>query len=76
MKFRLKLKKVGGNIMSFRYDHTVKVMSRFKGLNLLDRVPEELWMDVRNIVQKAVTKTIPKWEKNEKKAKCLSEEAL
>ena len=58
--------------MSFRYDHTVKVMSRFKGLDLLDRVPEELWMEVRNIVQEAVTKIIPKWEKMKKRqSACL-----
>ena len=44
--------------MSFRYDHTVKVMSRFKGLDLLDRVPEELCMEVRDIVQEAGIKTI------------------
>ena len=49
--------------------------SRFKGLNLIDRVPEELWTEVCNIVQKAVTKTIPK-KKKCKKAKWLSEEAL
>ena len=42
------------------YDYTVKVMNRFKGLDLLDRVSEELWMEVHNIVQEAVTKTIPK----------------
>ena len=50
-------------------------MNRFKGLDLVDRVPEELWMEVHNIVQEAVTKTIPK-KKKCKKAKCLSEEAL
>ena len=48
---------------------------RFKGLDLVDRVPEELWMEVCNIVQEAVTKTIPK-KKKCKKAKWLSEEAL
>ena len=50
-------------------------MSRFKGLDLVDRVPEELWTEVRNIVQELVTKTIPK-KKKCKKAKWLSEEAL
>ena len=50
------------------YDYTVKVMNRFKGLDLLDRVSEELWMEVHNIVQEAVTKTIPK-KKKCKKAK-------
>ena len=49
--------------------------NRFKGLDLTDRVPEELWMEVHNIVQEAVIKTIPK-KKKCKKAKCLSEEAL
>ena len=49
--------------------------NRFKGLDLIDRVPEELWMEVRDIVQKAVIKTIP-MEKKCKKAKWLSEEAL
>ena len=50
-------------------------MNRFKGLDLVDRVPEELWMEVSNILQEAVTKTIPK-KKKCKKAKWLSEEAL
>ena len=49
--------------------------NRFKGLDLTDRVPEELWMEVHNIVQEAVIKTIPK-KKKCKKAKCLSEEAV
>ena len=49
--------------------------NRFKGLNLIDKVPEELWMEVPDIVQEAVIKTIPK-KKKCKKAKCLSEEAL
>ena len=51
------------------------MMNRFKGLDLVDRVPEELQMDVHNIAQEAVTKTTPK-KKKCKKAKCLSEEAL
>ena len=45
------------------YDYTVEVTNRFKGLDLIDRVPEELWMEVHNIVQEAVTKIIPKKEK-------------
>ena len=57
------------------YDYTVKVRNRFKGLDLIDRVPEELWMEVLNIVQKPVIETIPK-KKKCKKAKWLSEEAL
>ena len=57
------------------YDYTVEVTNRFKGLDLVDRVPEELWMEVCNIVQEAVTKTILK-KKKCKKAKWLSEEAL
>ena len=82
VKFRLKLKKVGKTTRQFRYelnqipyDYTVEVTNRFKGLNLVDRVPEELWMEIHNIVQEAVTKTIPK-KKKCKKAKWLSEEAL
>ena len=64
-KFRLKLKKVGETIRSFRYDlnqipydFTVEVTNRFKQLDLVDRLPEELWMEVYNIVQEVVTKTI------------------
>ena len=57
------------------YDYTVEVTNRFKGLDLIDRVPEELWMEVCDIVQEAVIKTIPKRKKC-KKAKWLSEEAL
>ena len=57
------------------YDSTVEVTNRFKGLDLLDRVPEELWTEVHDIVQEAVIKTIPK-KKKCKKAKWLSEEAL
>ena len=56
-------------------NYTVKVTNRFRGLDLLDRVPEELWTEVRDIVQKVVIKIIPK-EKECKKAKRLSEEAL
>ena len=57
------------------YDYTVEVTNRFKGLDLIDRVPEELSMGVHDIVQEAMIKTIPK-EKKCKKAKWLSEEAL
>ena len=81
-KFRLKLKKAGKTIRPFRYhlnqapyDYTVKVTNRLKGLDLIDRVPEELWTEVRDIVQEAVIKSIPK-EKKCRKAKWLSEEAL
>ena len=69
-KFKLKLKKVGKTTRPFRYDlnqmpynYIVKVANRFKGLDLIDRVPEELWMEVRDIVQEAVIKTIPKNKK-------------
>ena len=81
-KFRLKLKKVGKMTRPFRYDpnqipndYTVEVRNRFKGLDLIDRVPDELWMEVRDIVQETDRKTIPK-KKKCKKAKWLSEEAL
>ena len=57
------------------YDYTVEVTNRFKGLDLVDRVPEKLWMEVHNIVQEAVTKIIPKKMKC-KKAEWFSEEAL
>ena len=69
-KFKLILKKVGKTTRSIRYDlnqipydYTVEVTNRFKGLDLIDRVPEELWMEVRDIVQEAVIKTIPKKNK-------------
>ena len=81
-KFRLKLNKVGKTTRPFRYDlnqipydYTVEVTNRLEGLPLIERVPEELWMEVHDIVQEAVIKTIPK-EKTCKKAKWLSEEAL
>ena len=81
-KIRLKLKKVGKTIRPFRYDlnqipydYTVEVRNRFKGLDLIDRVPEELWTEVHDTVEEAGIKTIPKKEKC-KKAKWLSEEAL
>ena len=57
------------------YDYTVEVRNRFKGLDLIDRVPGELWMEVRDIIQETGIKTIPK-KKKCKKAKWLSEEAL
>ena len=57
------------------YDYIVEVMNRFKGLDLVDEVPEELWIEVCNILQEAVTKSIPK-KKKCNKAKWLSEEAL
>ena len=81
-KFRLKLKKLGETIRPCRYDlnqipydYTVEVTRRFKGLDMIDRVPEELRMEVGNIVQEAVIKIIPK-KKKCKKAKWLSEEVL
>ena len=57
------------------YGYTVEVLNRFKELDLVDRVPEELWMEGHNIVQVVVIKSIPK-KKKCKKSKCLSEEAL
>ena len=63
------------NLNQSPYDYTVEVANRFKRLNLIDRVPEELWVEVYNIVQEVVIKTIPK-KKKCKKAKWLSEEAL
>ena len=62
-------------LIQISYDYTVEVMNSFKGLNLTDRVPEVLWLEVHNTVQEAVTKTTPK-KKRRKKAKWLSEEAL
>ena len=74
-KFRLKLKKVGKTTRPIKYDlnqipydYIVEVTNRFKGLDLIDRVPEELWMEVCDIVQEAVIKTIPR-KKKCKKAK-------
>ena len=79
-KFRLKLKKVGKTTRPFRYDlkqipydYIVEVRNRFKGLDLIDRVPDELWKEARDIVQETGIKTIP-MEKKCKKAKWLSEE--
>ena len=76
------MKKVRKTTKLFRYDlnqipynYTVEVTNRFKGLDLRDRMPEELWTEVCDIVQEAVIKTIPK-KKKCKKAKWLSDEAL
>ena len=76
------LKKIGKINRPFKYDlnqisydYTVEVTNRFKGLDMIGRVPEELWTEVHNIVQEAVIKTIPK-KKKCKKAKWLFEEAL
>ena len=81
-KFRHNLKKVGETTRQFTYDlnqipddYTVEVRNRFKGLDLIDRVPDELWNEVRDIVQETGIKTIP-MEKKCKQAKCLSGEAL
>ena len=74
-KFRLKWKKIGKTTGLFRYDlnqmpndSTVEGTNRFKGLDLIDTVPEELWTEVRDIVQEAVIKTIPKRKKCKKGA--------
>ena len=76
-KFRLKLKKVGKTTIPFKYDlnqipygYTVEVTNRFKGLDLIGRVPEEPWTEVRDVVQETGIKTIPKRKKC-KKANCL-----
>ena len=70
-KLRLKLKNIGKTTTPFRYnlnqipyDYTVEVTNRFKGLDLIDRVPEEQWTEVCDIVQEAVIKTILKKKKN------------
>ena len=76
-KFRLKLKKVGKTTRSFRYDlnqipddYTVEVRNRFKGLDLIDRVPDEVWTQVRDIVQywRQGSRSSP-WKRNAKKQK-------
>ena len=76
------MKKIGKTIRPFRYDlnqipydYTVEVRNRFKGSDLIDRVLEELRLEIRDLVQEAVIKTIPK-KKKCKKSKWLSEEAL
>ena len=72
-KFRLKMKKVGKTTRPFRYDlnqipydYTVEVRNRFKGLDLIDRVPDELWTEVHDIVQETGIKTIPKKKEMQK----------
>ena len=82
VQFRLKLKNVGKTTRPLRYDlnqipydYTVEVRNRFKGLDLIDRVPDELWNEVCDIVQETGIKIIP-IEKKWKKAKWLSGEAL
>ena len=81
-KFRLKLKKVGKTTKLFTYDLTqtsydyrVNVTNRFKGLDLMERIPKKLWMEVHDIVQEAVIKTIPK-KKKCRNAKWFSDGAL
>ena len=76
------MKKVGKTTRPFRYDlnqtpydYTVEVRNKFKGLDLIDRMPDELWTEVHDVVQETVSKTIPK-KKKCKKVKWLSEEAL
>ena len=76
------MKKVGKTTRPIRYDlnqitydYTVEVMNRFKGLDLVDTVPKELWLEVHNIVQEVMTKTIPP-QKKCKKTKWLFEKAL
>ena len=77
-KFRLKLKKVGKTTRAFRYDlnqipydYRVEVTNRFKGLDLIDRVPEELWTEVCDILQEAVIKNILKKKKCKRQNSCL-----
>ena len=77
-KFRLKLKKAGETARPFRYDlnqipydYTVEVRNRFKGLDLIDRVPDELWNEVHDIVQETGINTIPMEKKCKKQNGCL-----
>ena len=77
-KFRLKLKKVEKTTRPFRYDlnqtpydYTEEMRNRFKGLDLIDRVPNELWLEVHDIVQETGIKTIPKKKKCKKENGCL-----
>ena len=72
------MKKVGKTTRPFRYDlnqipydYTVEVTNRFKGLDLIDRVPEELWMEVQDTVQELVIKIIPKKKKAKRQKGCL-----
>ena len=81
-QIQTKIEKVGKTSRPFRYDlnqipydYTVEVRNRFKGLDLIDRVPDELWMDIRDIVQETGIKIIP-MEKKGKRAKWLFEEVL
>ena len=81
-KFRIKLKKVGKNTRSFKYElnqipynYIVEVTNRFNGLDLIDRVPDELWMEIHDTVQETGIKNTPKKKKSQK-ARWLSEEAL
>ena len=86
LKLRLKLRKVGKTNQQFRYDlnqipcnYTVEMTNRYKGLDLMDKVAEELWIEVGDTVQEAVIKTIshpPQKKKKFKKAKWMSEEAI
>ena len=78
VKFRLKVQKVGKTTRPFRYDlnqipcdYTVEVRNRFKGLDLIERVSDELWTEVRDIVQETGIKTIPKKKKCKKANGCL-----
>ena len=77
-KFRFKLKRVGKTTRPFRYDlnqipydYTVQVRNRFKGLDLIDRERDEPWMEVRDIIEEAVIKTIPKKKKCKRQHGCL-----
>ena len=77
-KFRLKLKKVGKTTRPFRYDlnqipynYTMEMTNRFKGLDQIDRVPEELWSEVHDIVEEAGIKTIPNKRNAKKQNGCL-----
>ena len=77
-KFRLKLKKVGKSTRPFRYDlnqipydYTVEMRNRFKGLDMIDRMPDELWTEVHDIVKEAVIKTIPMEKKCKTANGCL-----
>ena len=77
-KFKQKLKKVGKPIRPFRYDlnqiphdYTLKVTNRFKGLDLIDRMPEELWTEVRDIVQEAGIRPFPRKRNAKRQNSCL-----
>ena len=78
VKFRLKLKKEGKTTTPFRYDlnqfpyhYTVEVTNRFKGLDIIDRVPEEMWIKVPDILQETGIKTIPKKRNAKRQNSCL-----